>query len=342
MVGCSQESASPSAEGEDPLRMALIVEEAGDFSFNDAAIAGFRKIKEDYGDAVYLRQYDYRDRIENAFLEAAENDFDVVVGSFEMEDLVIKFAEEYPDTKFWLYDTDFDFSTYDYDNVYSIHYKANEPSYIAGYLAASTSDTGTIGFLAGGDVETVRDFFVGYVQGAQAANPDIKVINSLVDDWEDHAKGKQLGAELYNQGASMVFNVAGGSGVGLIEAAIEADQKVIGVDLDQAAIFAANGQSIYAERIPTSVLKNIGESLNLAVEKELAGEIEYGQIEAFGLAENGVGLADNAYFHEYFSGQLIKDANDLREQIINGKIEVQTAYDMTDEEFEELKHSAAQ
>ncbi len=327
---------------DDPLRIALVVGEEGDYSFNDAAISGFRKVKEDYGDAVYLRQFEYQDRIENAFLEAAENDFDVIVGSTDLEELVIKFAEQYPDTKFWLYDNEMDYSQGNLENVMSIHYNANEAAYIGGYLAAATSDTGIIGFLGGRDMVEVRDFYVGYVEGARAADPDIKVVSAEVGNFEDHAKGKELGAELFDQGASMVFNVAAGAGIGLIEAAVEKDGQVLGVDLDQAAIFAARGQSLYAERIPTSVMKNIGESLNLAVESELAGEIDYGQVQSVGLAEDGVGLADNAYFYEAYSGELIKKASDLKKQIINGEIEVGSAFDMTDEEYQKFKNSAAE
>ncbi len=340
--GNTDSSGDSASSEEDTLDIVLLVETTGDLSFNDSAVAGIEAAKEEYGDRINTEVVEYGSdlsRMEGNFLDAADQGYDVIIVPSQFVDTVAEYAPDYPDTNFWLFDTDFDYEAGEYDNVYSIVYSANEASYLGGYLSASTSDTGTIGFLGGMDTNIIRDFYVGYAQGAQAAQPDIKISSSFVGAWDDSAKGKELGLSQFNQDASIVFNVAGGSGVGLIEAAVEQDRQVLGVDSDQAAMYAASGQEDYAQVIPTSVLKNVGESLHRAIGLRLDGKLETGKTDYLGLAEGGVGLADNEYFQAAYDESLINEVKEIEQKIIDGEIEVMSAYDMSDEEIAAVEQS---
>lgn len=329
------------SEGES-LDIVLLVETTGDLSFNDSAVAGIEAAQEEYGDQITTEVVEYGSdlsRMEGNFLDAADQGYDVIIVPSQFVDTVAEYAPDYPDTNFWLFDTDFDYEAGDYSNVYSIVYNANEASYLGGYLSASTSETDLIGFLGGMDTNIIRDFYVGYAQGAQEANPDIKITSSFVGAWDDSAKGKELGLSQFSQGASIVFNVAGGSGVGLIEAAVEQDRQVLGVDSDQAAMYAAQGQEEYAQVIPTSVLKNVGDSLHRAIGLRLDGSLTLGQTDYLGLVEGGVGLADNEYFQAAYDQDLIDQVKEIEQKIIDGEIDVMSAYDMTEDEISAVENA---
>ena len=341
--GEDSEAGSGSDSG-DTLDITLLIETTGDLSFNDSAVAGIEAAQEEYGDQISADIIEYGSdlsRMEGNFLDAADEGADVIIVPSQFVDLVATYAPDYPDTQFWLFDTDFDYEAGDYENVYSIVYSANEASYLGGYLAASTSESDIIGFLGGMDTNIIRDFYVGYAQGALEANPEIKIVSSFVGAWDDSARGKELGLSMYNQDASLVFNVAGGSGVGLIEAAVDQDRQVLGVDSDQAAMYETQGQDDYAAVIPTSVLKNVGDSLSRAIGLRLEDNLAIGATEYLGLAEEGVGLADNDFFQEAYDQELIDEVIEKRQQIIDGEIEVQSAYDMSPEEIEEVENSVS-
>lgn len=326
------------------LDVTLLIETTGDLSFNDSAVAGIEAAQEEYGEQISTSIIEYGSdlsRMEGNFLDAADEGAEVIIVPSQFVDLVATYAPDYPETQFWLFDTDFDYEAGDYENVYSIVYSANEASYLGGYLAASTSDSNVIGFLGGMDTNIIRDFYVGYAQGALEADPDVQIVSSFVGAWDDSARGKELALSMYNQDASLVFNVAGGSGVGLIEAAVEQDRQVLGVDSDQAAMYAAQGQDEYAAVIPTSVLKNVGDSLHRAIGLRLEDNLTTGATEYLGLAEDGVGLADNDFFKEAYDQELIDEVLEKRQQIIDGEIEVQSAYDMSPEEIEEVENSVS-
>lgn len=331
---------------DEPLKIALLIASRGDLSFNDSAVEGLERAQADFGDKVEVTILEIGDdpsNYEPTFLDTADAGYDVIAVSATLEDFLYNYAPDYPDTQFWLFDVEFRFDENPgaYDNVYSIVYKANEASYLGGYVAASLSETGVLGFLGGIDQNIISDFLVGYIQGAKEANPDIKVITSYVGSWADSAKGKELGFAMYNQKASLAFNVAGGSGVGLIEAAVETGNKVLGVDSDQALIYESQGQDDFAAVIPTSVLKNIGDSLYRAVDLTLKGELKLGENETLGIAEGGVGLADNHFFQDQVSQEIRDKVKEMEEKILNGEIVVDSAYTMTQEQIDEIRSSVA-
>jgi basic membrane protein A len=182
------------------------------------------------------------------------------------------------------------------ENVYSILYKQNEGSYLAGvYAGAMTTQEmdgmnpdAVIGSVGGQEIPVILDFMVGYEQGAKDTNPDIQVIRQFAGGWNDPAKGKELAKAQYSQGADIVFQIAGGTGQGVFEAATEDGKYAIGVDSDQAMIIK-DADPAQAERILTSMMKNVDNSLFRGLQMHLDGTAPYGTAESLGIAEGGVG-----------------------------------------------------
>lgn len=352
LVACgSGEGTDDSSNGEngaaadgDPLDVTLIISGLGDLSFNDSAYAGIETAKEEYGDKINTKVIEYgldASAIEPTLLDTVDTGADVVIVPTQFVDAVAEHAADYPEKSFWIYDAEFDYESGNYENVYSITYEANEASYLGGYALASTTETDKLGFIGGMENNIIADFLVGFVEGAREVNPDIKVATSYVGAWDDSARGKEQAIAMFNQDVSQIFNVAGASGVGIIEAAVEMDGLVLGVDADQAMMYKELGQENFANVITTSVLKNIGESLHRAIGLYLEGNLQTGATEYLGLAENGVGLAMNEYTEAFYSQEVIDEINAIREKIENGEIEVPSAYDMTVEEIDELITSIA-
>lgn len=324
------------------VKVALMISALGDFSFNDSANDGMKRLTQDKGDLVETKVIEYgydKSKEEPALVEAAEGDFDIVIVSSSMKPYIEEYAAEYPDKKFIVFDDEMDYSGGKYTNVYSIVYNANEAAFLGGYLAAQLSETNVLGFLGGMDIPVISDFLVGFIQGAQLAKPDIKVSTSYVGAWGDSAKGKEQSLAMVNQNVSLIFGVAGGSGAGAIEVGKEKDILILGVDSDQAQVYEAQGKHELANVIVSSVLKNVGDSLYRAVDLHLQGKLPYGAKETLGLKENGVGLADNKFYQEKVSAEIREEIVKLTERVANGEIEVKSGYGMSPEEISEIRNS---
>ena len=218
-------------------------------------------------------------------------------------------------------------------NVYSMLYKQNEGSYLAGvYAAAMTTEQldgmnpdAIIGSVGGQEIPIILDFMVGYEQGAKATNPDIQVIRQFADSWDDPAKGKELAKAQYSQGADIVFQIAGGTGQGVFEAAAEDGKYAIGVDSDQ-ALAVADADPAQAQRILTSMMKNIDNSIVRALQLHQEGKLPYGTAEYLGIAEGGVGLARNEYYDKNTPDNVKQLVDEAEAKVTSGEIVVDTAF----------------
>jgi basic membrane protein A len=272
---------------------------------------------------------------EAAFKDALENEeYDIfIAGTFQMAGYMTNEADKYPDTKFIIYDAPVDYTVCKCANVYSITYKQNEGSYLAGvYAGAMTTQKidgmnpeAVIGSVGGQEIPVILDFMVGYEQGAKSVNPDMQIIRQFAGGWNDPAKGKELAKAQYSQGADIVFQIAGGTGQGVFEAAAEDGKYAIGVDSDQATIINDSDPK-QAERILTSMMKNVDKSLLRALKLTIEGTAPYGKAEALGIAEEGVGLARNQFYDKNTPDE-IKAAVDAAEKaVISGEVKVDTAF----------------
>lgn len=338
LVACGNDN----SESDGPNIALLINGNLGDKSFFDSANAGMDEVIDEYGYSVRVVEAGTDDtRWQPALLDLADGDYEIIIaGTWQMEENVQEAAELHPDKKFIIFDTTVDYSDGKNSNVYSIMYKQNEGSYLAGVIAASMSETGVIGAVGGIDIPVINDFIVGYIQGAQAVNPDIKVAISYIGDFFDSAKGKELASAQYNsQNADVIFQIAGNAGLGVLEASEEAGFFTIGVDSDQAMIFDEEGRQSIADQIPTSVLKDVGASLKRAIDLNETDEVPWGQVEEVGLAEGSVGVARNVYFDELVPSDILQLLDDVEADIVSGEIVVQSAFGLTQEDLELLRDS---
>lgn len=329
-------------DAESSKKATLIVNGSlGDLGFFDSANSGMQRIKDELNiDIKVVETGDDETKWEPALADAADTDTDYIIAvSPSMVEPVQKLAPEYPEKRFILIDNSVDFDADDLSNVYCATFKQNEGSFLAGVAAALASEGQPIGFIGGMDIPPINDFLVGYIQGAQSVNKDIKVLSTYVGDYYDPAKGKEFGFIQFNEGSEVVFAAAGPSGLGSIEAAVERNKKIIGVDSDQAMAYKENGDEDTAEKIVTSMMKNVGDTIFNTIEKDLNGNLNWGTSESLGIKEKAVGLAKNEYYNKAFTEEQKSEIERIEKSVVDGEIKVNTAIGMPQEELDKLRNS---
>ena len=314
---------------ENPLKVALVLNGTlGDKSFFDSAQHGMDQAMKDLPVTVKTIEASYdRGKWQPALADAADGDYDVVIaGTFDMAGFVADIAPQYPDKKFILFDDTVDYSKGGFDNVLSVQYRTSTAAYLAGYAASKVSKTGTLGQILGTEGSVILEFVVGFEQGAKAANPNAKLLRATVNSanpFSDPAKGKELALAQIQQGADVIFPIAGSTGIGALQAVRDEKKLGIGVDSDQATIFAATDPA-QAEVILTSVEKRVGESLFLILKQTVDGTAKYGTSSILGLQEGAVGISENKYFDALVPEAIRKEVKEQEAKIISGEIKVDT------------------
>ncbi|MCF7928057.1 MAG: BMP family ABC transporter substrate-binding protein [Spirochaetales bacterium] len=338
-AGGEQEGAGE-AEGEqvqkeEPLRVVLYVNGTlGDKSFFDSAHNGLEMAEEDYNVFAKTVEGSYdSSRWEPDLTQLAEGDWDIIIaGTWQLQEYLEKLAPMHPEKRFFTYDTSVDYSKEGLDNVYSILYSQNEGSFLVGALSAMITNSDmdkansekVVGFLGGMDIPVINDFKVGYVEGVEYVDPDVDVLVSYAGAFNDPAKGKELTLAMFDQGADITFNVGGETGLGGIDAAKEREQYTLGVDSDQYKIFKETDPE-KAEWIVTSMMKNVDLSIYRGIRKHIEGTLAYGEAEVLGLAENGVGVADNENYKRLVPKEYRDRVQEIADMIEAGEISVGTA-----------------
>lgn len=339
----AEDDAEADGETAEAKRIALLLSgNLGDMSFLDSANNGTSEIAATYGAEVkVIEMGSDATKYETNVLDASDEGYDIIIGSgWQLQEPFQNVAQDYPDIKYIIFDAAVDYTAGDYSNVYSISYKSNEAAYLAGIMAANMSETGILGFLGGADGAVINDFMIGYIEGAESVNPDIKVICGYVDDYSDSPKCKEMALAQYNQGADFIFTAAGASGIGTLEAAKETGKYAIGVDSDQAMLYKDSDPE-QAELIPASVMKNVDATLVRAYEKLLDGTLPWGEEESLGLSDGAVGLSDNEFYQKLVPDDVKKQIEEASDAIAKGDITVKTAYGLTTEEVREIINSVA-
>lgn len=309
---------------DNPLKVALVVHgNLGDKSFFDSAAAGLDRAEADMPvEVTVIEAGNDRSRWQPALEDATDSDYDVIIGgTWEMNGFMAELAPEYPEKKFILFDDTPDFSAGGLDNFLAIQYRTSTAAYLAGYAAAKISQTGKIGEILGVEGATVLEFAVGFEQGAKAANPDVEVTRAVAGSFTDPAKGKELALAQFANGADIVFPIAGGTGIGALQAARDEGKLGVGVDSDQAAIFEDTDPA-QADVIFTSVLKEVGQSLYTAIEETIDGTAPYGSAVLLGVADGAVGIAKNAQYEKLVPADVRAEVDEAEQKIADGEIEV--------------------
>ncbi len=339
----------------DEMSIALLVNgNLGDKSFFDSAAGGMKMMEERLGAEIKIIEMNYNPGEWEPTLDdiSSSGIYDlIIVGTWPMVDILTRIAPYYPDVKYIIFDARVNFTAGDPDNIYAINYKQNEGSFMAGALAGlvtkkadlryTNPGVDKIGVLGGTNTPITNDFIVGYIEGARYVNSEATVFVSYAGAWDDPVKGKELSRVMYSNGADVVFNVAAKTGNGIFSAAKEMDRYSIGVDSDAQLLYSKSNPAI-VEHILSSMLKDVGLSLYLSVEKYQRGELDFGQNESLGLKENVVGLAMNRYFTAFLKENPVikKELEAIREKIIAGKIEITTAFGKSNEEIDQIIDNA--
>ncbi len=302
---------------DEKLRVTLVVPSGfGDKSFNDSAKAGVDKLEADFG--IELKTIQCKNEsFKQHLMDAADSADIVVCVGWEFVD-IDEVAPEYPDVKFIWVDNE---SAKPHDNLLNIIYAQNEGSFLAGYIAAKMSTTGTIGAVGGMDSPTINDFFVGYKQGAEYAKKDIKFIKNYAGDFENPALGKELAQALNGQKADVIFQVAGNTGSGVFEAAQENSFYAIGVDQDQ-KITAPSFDDV----IICSMLKEVGSSIYDVIAKYINdGTFDGGTTWVADMANGYISIVyGDKNSTQQVSDEIKAEVEAIKAKIVSGEIVVDT------------------
>jgi basic membrane protein A len=284
-----------------------------DRGFNQLAYEGMKQAEKELGvQGRVLQSASAADYIPNMTRLARER-YDLIIGvGFAQGDAVDTVATKFPDRNFAIIDVDQTALKHKPKNVVGLIFKEQEVGYLAGYLAALAekrrAGKDVIGSVGGFKEPPVDRFIAGYQAGAKKAVPGIEVLNGYSSDWDDQAKCKELALNQIGRGAGVVFQVAGGCGLGALDAARERKVWGIGVDADQ---------SFLGPHVLTSAQKKVDAAVLATIESVQDGTWQGGRNAIFGLKEEGVGLGT---ISKKTPAEDLQAVEDVSEQIVDGQI----------------------
>ena len=325
--GGSTGSGSPSASSID--FKACMVSDSGGFddkSFNQTSLKGLTDAEADLGvQTAKVESASDADYVDNINSMVSEGCNEITTVGFLLGDATEKAAKKNPDVDFAIVDFGYAKPT---DNLKGLNFDTAQPSYLAGYVAAGSSKTGTVGTFGGLNIPTVTIFMNGFLQGVEKYNEDngtdVQVIGwdgkdgSFTEDFEDKTKGQSVGEQLIGQGADILFPVAGPAGLGGLQAAKDAGAKGIWVDTD------GYESTEYGDILLTSVAKgmdvSVTEAISESIEDTFSNELYSGTLE-----NGGVGLAPYHDFDSEIPQELKDKIDELKQGIIDGSITITPA-----------------
>ena len=289
---------------------AVIFDMGGKFdkSFNEAAYNGAERWKKEAGKPYLEFEVSNPAQREQAMRKMAERNASPIVGvGFSQGSTMEKVAKEFPKLKFTIIDY-----VIELPNVESVVFKEHEGSFLVGMMAAMASKTGKVGFVGGMDVPLIRKFQCGYEQGAKFANPKIEVSANMTGTtpsaWNDPARGGELAKSQFAKGVDVVFAAAGGTGVGVYQAAKDAGKLAIGVD--------SNQNHLHPGTMLTSMVKRVDVAVYNSFKQHKPG------VTSLGLKEGGVDVAMDQHNAKLVSPEMKTRVETAKADIIAGKIKV--------------------
>ncbi len=322
---CGQDSGHQSTQ-DDLFRVLLITDVGGmgDKGFNDAGWAGCEDAKRrllELGEEIDIdviesrEQTDYEDNL----TFAAERADVIVALGFLIADAVEEVAKDFPDTAFVFID-----GSIEGENIASFEFRSQEAAFLAGILASHVTKTGVISVLPGMDIPPVEAFASGYQAGAKTADAllekEIRVLSSTIGSFNDPVKAKSVASSLMNRDADVLFQLAGNSGLGVLEAIKESSQDdyMIGVDINQ--------DDLAPGKVLTSVLKRMDRVVSDQIVAVYEDRFESG-IFHVGLDDGYVGLTEMEYTRDQVPEEAFEHIERAKEMIIQGEITVPGNYE---------------
>jgi basic membrane protein A and related proteins len=301
-----------STPAEKQLKIGLVTDVGGlnDRSFNQLANEGLEKAKADLGvEGRVLISKTNSDYVPN-LSTLAQQKFDLVIGNgFLMADAMNTVAEQFPDTNFAIIDVDTTTLKAKPTNVMGLLFKEQEAGYLVGYMTGlylKDNGGGTAGSVGGLKIPPVDHYIAGYQAGVKAANPDADVVNGYSQKFDDPAPCKELALNQIAEGAKVIFQVAGGCGLGALDAAKEKSMQGIGVDADQAYL---------GDHIMTSALKKVDVAVFNSIQSVSDGSFKGGNT-VFDVKSGAVGVGDTNETGAKYAAQV----QEIQDQISSGEL----------------------
>jgi basic membrane protein A len=315
LTACGSDDSSESAdqsEGE-RLRVALVTDIGGlnDRGFNALAYRGLQSTERELGvtGRVFISK-SAADYVPN-LSTAAQRGFDLVIAvGFLMAESTASVAEQFPDTRFAIVDVSAPSLAGTPENVRGIVFAEQEAGCLAGVAAATVTKTDTVSSVGGLKIPPVDAFIAGYRHCARAVEPSLTLVGGYSQDFVAQDKCKELALGQIGRGADVVFQVAGGCGLGALQAA--KDRGVWGIGVD-------NDQGFLGPHVLTSAVKRVDVGVETTIGKVVAGSFVGGEDGVFDVANNGVGygeVSQRAPDRE----ELVAELDRWRERIASGEV----------------------
>ncbi|OHW62221.1 membrane lipoprotein TmpC precursor [Andreesenia angusta] len=316
-VGCSGGGDEGGESGEKSIRVAMVTDVGGvnDQSFNQSAWEGLQKAEKDFGiGASYVESTQDADYVPNLETLLDSNNELIWGIGYKLSEAIKTSAENNPDQKYAI--VDYSYGEETPENVVGVVFKAEQPSFLVGYIAASMTETDKVGFVGGIAGDVIDGFEYGYRAGVAYANKElgknVEVLVQYAEAFDNPAKGKAIANSMYQQGADIVFHASGGTGDGVIEAAKEQNKYAIGVDRDQ--------NYLAPENVITSAMKRVDMGVYNLVEELKDGKFEGGSTKVYGLEEGAVDIAPTS--SDNVPKEILDKVDGIKEKIVAGEIEV--------------------
>jgi basic membrane protein A len=331
LAGCASDeeggdaATSSGGGGSEDLKVGVAYDTGGrgDRSFNDSAIAGVDAAIEEHGGEVrdLSPNSDASNRVELLTQLADEGYNPVIAVGFAYGDVIGDVVEQYPDTTFAIIDSSVE--EIGADNLVGLLFAEEQGSFLAGVAAALKSETKSVGFVGGVETDLIKKFQAGFEAGVAAVDPAVTVVSQYISPagdfsgFNDPAKGQIVAQGMFDGGADIVYHAAGGSGLGVFQAAAASSGRAIGVDSDQ---YQTVDDPALQAVIMTSMLKRVDNAVQAFIDSFVEGDVAGGTDVVNDLETEGVGLATTGGFIDDIQG----DIDEYRQQIIDGEIEVPT------------------
>lgn len=300
------------------FKPAVIYSVGGKFdgSFNEAAYRGAERFKTETGETYADFEITNAAQSEQALRTFAQRGYSPVVAiGFTHASALAKVAPQFPDTDFAIVDM-----VVEAPNVSSVVFREQEGSYVVGRLAAMASKTGAVGFVGGMDIPIIRKFACGYIQGARSADPAVKVFVNMTGPtpaaWSDPVRGAELTRSQIQQGADVIIQAAGGTGIGVLQAAADGGALGIGTDSNQNGLHPGKVLTSMRKRVDVAVFENF-----MAAR---AGDWQPG-VQVLGLAEGGLDWVIDDNNRALITAEMKAAAAEAEAGIAAGSIKVHDA-----------------
>jgi basic membrane protein A len=280
----------------------------GDRSFNDAAYAGLQEAQRLYNIRYEMVNYTTDEANLEELRRLIRQGFDLIIGiGFENTTYIETLSQEFPDRKFASVD-----AVVEGENVTSFVFREQEGDFLMGVLAAMLTESSKVGFIGGMDIDVIRRIESGFRQGVAYQDNSVEVVSDMAGTFADPEVGKTLALAQYAAGVDLIYNGAGRTGLGIIEAAQEAQKLTIGTSGDQRYLAPGFVVGNRPKRVDVAVMTLIDELIN--------GQFTPG-IRSLGLKEEGLALGP--FDESLVSQAMLARLEDLKQKIISGEILVQ-------------------